>query len=183
MRSNILFILFAILLAWFLFGSNPGKDLRAEVSSWLLSTPDAENNNPLHLDHDRWEIQDLEGKRTMLTEYSKPIFLNIWATWCVPCRSELESIEALHQKYGDQVDFMLISPSEDLSTLTSFSKDYNLQAPVYRSDSTPPNQLYCTEYPTTFIINKDKAIVWKVAGASDWNAPEVHQLMEDLIHQ
>lgn len=64
----------------------------------------------------------------------KPLFINLWATWCVPCREEFPTIIALKEKYKDKVDFIAISvdyPDEIESKINPFISDFEINFPIY----------------------------------------------------
>jgi len=68
------------------------------------------------------EVQDLNGKEISLTKYiGKPLVVNYWASWCVPCLREFPDFESVKQAYGDSVNFVMIS-SESIEKITRFSK-------------------------------------------------------------
>ena len=57
-----------------------------------------------------------------LSDTDKPIFINIWATWCGPCRTELPSINSLYEKYKKDIKFILVSPNESIEILKEFAQ-------------------------------------------------------------
>lgn len=62
-----------------------------------------------------FEITDFDGKRHRLSDYrGKVVYLNFWATWCVPCQAELPEIYRLHKEYGDGLVVIEINKAEDL---------------------------------------------------------------------
>ena len=117
-KSNIIFWSIFVGILLFLYATPWGSSLRDWISSSFLSSPNIEENTVVDqdktfLDAD-WKLISTSGEEIWLTETDKPIFLNIWATWCGPCRSEMPSIIDLEAEYGDKVLFLLISPSESL---------------------------------------------------------------------
>lgn len=60
-----------------------------------------------------FEVTDTNGKRHRLSDYrGQAVFINFWATWCVPCQAELPEIYALHQEYGDRLAVIEIDRGE-----------------------------------------------------------------------
>ena len=169
----------------FLFLTPWGKNLKEWVSSLTLSTPNMEQNiapNDAYITMD-WALISDEGTKVIFSEIDKPIFLNIWATWCGPCRSEMGSIEDLYNTYGDRVEFLLVSPTEGLEIVKKFKASRNESIPLYVNGSQIPPNLYGGVFPTTFIISKEKEIVLKSEGAHDWNAADVHQFLDALLEK
>ena len=118
-----------------------------------------------------------------LSDTDKPIFINIWATWCGPCRTELPSINSLYEKYEKDIEFILVSPNESIKILKEFAKDNNYKLPIYTAIGQTPSQLQTNSYPTTIIIDKNKNITHKMKGAHDWNTEEVYSILNELINK
>ena len=116
------------------------------------------------------------------------VMINLWATWCLPCRVEMPSIEHLHQDYSAKglkiVAISVDDPGTDEQVL-SFAKQYKLSFEILRD---PKGQLgdisrdYQTSgYPETVIVGKDGVIRKKLLGAHDWNSAENRALIERLL--
>ena len=68
-----------------------------------------------------FELSDFEGKRQRLSDYrGKVVYLNFWATWCVPCEAELPDIYRLHQEYGDDIVVIEVNKEESTSKAQDF---------------------------------------------------------------
>ncbi|MGY6631963.1 MAG: TlpA family protein disulfide reductase [Wenzhouxiangella sp.] len=73
-------------------------------------------------------LSDLEGQPVALSEWrdnSRPLVVNIWATWCPPCRREMPALAQARRDHPD-VDFLLINQAETLAVVTEFLKQQNL---------------------------------------------------------
>jgi thiol-disulfide isomerase/thioredoxin len=122
-----------------------------------------------------------------LDEYrGKVVLLNIWATWCEPCRIEMPSIEALHKSLGPKgLQVVAISVDEPgfEKQIRDFVQQYSLTFQVLHDpDSAGIRKLYqTTGYPETFIIGKDGLIRRKLIGATDWNSKGNRALIEHLL--
>lgn len=113
------------------------------------------------------------------------VMINVWATWCLPCRVEMPSIEALHQSYGPKgLKILAVSiddPGTD-STIRAFVKQYGLTFEVLHDPKARISELYDVGgYPETFIVGKDGVIRKKLMSATDWNSPEARALVERLL--
>ena len=61
-----------------------------------------------------FKLQDLEGNTISLSSLrGKVVFLNVWATWCGPCREEMPSIESLYEEFSNDKDFVVLAVSQD----------------------------------------------------------------------
>jgi len=116
------------------------------------------------------------------------VLLNIWATWCLPCRVEMPSIEQLHETLAPRGLKVLGVSVDDPGTepqIRDFLKQYkvtfeNLHDP--KGQEGKVSELYqTTGYPETVIIGRDGIIRKKLIGASNWNSPENRGLVERLL--
>jgi len=183
-KSNLIFWGGFGLILTFLYLTPWGGATRTWIGGLFLSSPNMEkyesSDNFLSAD---WNIQDINNEKMWLSDTDKPIFINIWATWCGPCRTELPSINRLYDKYKNDVEFILVSPNESIELLQNFSEDYNYSLPFYNATSATPKQLQTNSYPTTIIIDKDKNITHKITGAHNWDTQEVHLILDGLINK
>src|SRR5688500_14041653 len=121
-----------------------------------------------------------------LSDYrGQVVMINVWATWCLPCRVEMPSIEALHKDYGPKgLKILAVSiddPGRD-STIRSFVRQYGLTFEILHDPKGTISDLYdITGYPETFIVGKDGVIRRKLMAAHDWNSPESRALVERLL--
>jgi cytochrome c biogenesis protein CcmG, thiol:disulfide interchange protein DsbE len=122
-----------------------------------------------------------------LDEYrGKVVLLNVWATWCQPCRVEMPSIEALHKSLGPKgLQVLAVSVDEPgfEKQIRDFAQEYRLTFQIlYDPDTAGIRKRYqITGYPETFIIGKDGLIRRKLIGATDWNSKGNRALIEHLL--
>jgi peroxiredoxin len=126
------------------------------------------------------------GRATTLADYKgKVILLNIWATWCQPCRVEMPAIERLHKTLGG-TDFQIVSVSIDAdgdSVVSAFARDLGLTFQILHNQSGDIQQIYqTTGVPESFVIDREGIIVKKVIGAAEWDGPVNETLIERLTH-
>jgi thiol-disulfide isomerase/thioredoxin len=126
------------------------------------------------------------GRATTLADYKgKVILLNIWATWCQPCRVEMPAIERLHKKLGGG-DFLVVSVSIDAdgdSVVSAYARDLGLTFRILHNQPGDIQQIYqTTGVPESFVIDRDGIIVKKVIGAAEWDGPVNETLIERLTH-
>jgi thiol-disulfide isomerase/thioredoxin len=129
----------------------------------------------------------LNGKMFSLADYrGKVVFLNIWATWCPPCRDEMPSMERLYQELKDE-DFIILAVSVDSSgakAVAPFVRNYQLTFPVLLDDKGKSRSLFkTTGIPESHIINKEGILVEKTIGPRDWDNPDTIQFLRELIHK
>jgi thiol-disulfide isomerase/thioredoxin len=180
-----------IILAIFLFGLwNCQPVLKAPAATIMSATlPTPEINTPENIeklpDADfNLQVKDLNGKPINMADYrGKVIFLNFWATWCMPCVAELPSINKLYLQFKDEnVVFLLIS-NEQLEKVVRYHERKKYDIPFYIIDNEGfiPQQYFSQSIPTTFIINKEGKIVKASAGAEDWDDKEFVETLKKML--
>jgi len=123
--------------------------------------------------------------RTLANYRGHVLLLNVWATWCEPCRVEMPAIERLHNLVTDTA-FRIVSVSidkEDSSGVTAFARSYGLTFPILQNQSGDIQDLYqTTGVPESFVIDRNGVIMKKVIGAAEWDAPVNVDLIHSLIN-
>lgn len=122
-------------------------------------------------------LYDQYGKEHKLSDYKgKTIFLNLWATWCPPCRDEMPYIEELYKEYNKNTDEVIIlgvaSPNlgqeGDAKHVKDFLKQEGYTFPVLLDEGGSLVYQYgISSFPSTFIIDKDGYITQYVPGGMD----------------
>lgn len=121
-------------------------------------------------------LQDMDGNQHHLAKYrGKIIIVNFWATWCPPCRFELPSMEKAYQILRDKDIVMLaINVGEDSDTIFSFTADYPVTFPLLLDKAGEVIDKYpVVGLPTSFIINPQGQIVYRVIGTREWTDPDL----------
>jgi thiol-disulfide isomerase/thioredoxin len=127
-----------------------------------------------------------DGAETSLKDFAgKVVLLNIWATWCVPCREEMPALDKLEAKLGGQ-DFAVVAVNIDRGgseKATAFLKQIGVtHLPLYTD---PNGKLFATVkvvgMPTTLIIGRDGKEIGRLAGPADWSSPEALAVIEAAI--
>jgi thiol-disulfide isomerase/thioredoxin len=128
--------------------------------------------------------RDEPGEIRKLSDFKgKVVFLNFWATWCGPCRSEMPSIESLYNKYrGEEFEVLAVNSMERQPDVLAFMNENNFTFPVLLDGDGKVNSSYGIQaIPTTFLINKEGRIVLRLVGSIDWDTPEFHAALEQLL--
>ena len=129
---------------------------------------------------------DIHGKPISLSQFrGKIVFLNIWATWCGPCRIEMPSMEKLWQKFKKD-DFVILAVSIDRqgkSVVIPFLQELGLTFPVLLDpDATIQNLYKIRALPSSIIIDKMGFVDTREAGARDWFSSDMIKKFEELIN-
>jgi peroxiredoxin len=130
----------------------------------------------------------LDGsKRTKtLADYKgKVVLLNVWATWCEPCRAEMPSIERLHRDFGTRGLAVVAVSVDDPGTeqrIRDYAKELGLTFEILHDPAQQIKRNYqITGYPETFVIGREGTIRKKVIGASDWSSEANRALIRELL--
>ncbi len=121
------------------------------------------------------QFQDLAGKTISCADLrGKVTVLNLFATWCPPCREEMPSLEALW-KDGDVAVYCV--SEEDPADIARHPVAKSLRMPLYAFLGNVPEPLKATTLPLTYILDSKGRIVYAHVGGADWNHPEVRQML------
>ncbi|MDP2369646.1 TlpA family protein disulfide reductase [Rhodoferax sp.] len=125
-------------------------------------------------------IAGTDGERQSLA--GKTVVLNIWATWCAPCRREMPDLERL-SKTLDPARFVVLGLSTDRDALlaSEFLTRHRITfANYFDPDGTVSRQLGLRVYPATFVIAPNRILLRRLTGWHDWNSPDMLGLLEAL---
>lgn len=111
----------------------------------------------------------------------RPTVLNVWATWCPPCRKEMPALQSLGEKlapYGIQV--VVLSVDQDVNLVREFLHKYaiSLRAPVAESPSDVYRALDAIALPVTYYVREGGKIVGRHIGARQWDDADA---LEDIL--
>jgi thiol-disulfide isomerase/thioredoxin len=129
-------------------------------------------------------VKDLKGNiLNFETLKGKVIFLNLWATWCGPCRVEMPSIESLYSTVDkENVVFVMLSldTEQNFNKVVNYVDDKEFSFPVYVVNKGLPKQLQVPSIPTTFIVGKDGKIKRKEVGAANYDTDRFKDFLDSL---
>lgn len=113
------------------------------------------------------------------------VLLNIWATWCGPCRVEMPSMQRLEERLGPK-GLRIVAVSVDVAGMETrikeFSEELKLSFEIlHDAPGTIQRQYQTTGVPETFIIGRDGRVRRRVIGADDWASPANIAFLERLL--
>lgn len=123
-----------------------------------------------------WKLRDLRGKVIELGEFrGRPILLNLWATWCPPCRAEMPALARLAEdrriKSGN-VAVVCVSLDDDPEVVRRFLGDKTWGMTMLHADALP-GAFQTDGIPATFLIDPSGRIVAHQVGPAEWDDPSV----------
>ena len=123
--------------------------------------------------------------KTMADYKGKVILLNVWATWCEPCKQELPSLEKLYQEYGPKGLKLVAVSIDDFvgeDSIATFAKTYGISFEILHDSTHAIERVYqTTGYPETFIIGPEGTIRRKWIGPDDWTSQGNRSLIAQLL--
>jgi thiol-disulfide isomerase/thioredoxin len=129
-----------------------------------------------------------DGRTVRLKDFrGKVIVLNLWATWCAPCRKEMPSLDRLQSRSGGK-DFEVVALSVDFAGLQAVRKFYqdfgiNHLRLFVDPSSQVLDQVKVLGLPATLLIDRDGREIGRLVGAAEWDSPEMLRLFRGLIGQ
>ncbi len=135
------------------------------------------------------DIKDLNGKVFNTSEFdnnNNPIIISFWATWCKPCKQELENIHELYEDWQEETNVKLIAISIDDSRNTAKIKplvnakgwEYEVYQDSNREFAT---KMGVNPIPHTFLLDGNKKVVWEHVTYADGDEEELYEKVLELI--
>jgi thiol-disulfide isomerase/thioredoxin len=129
-------------------------------------------------------VKDLKGNLLDVKQLKgKVIFINLWATWCGPCRVEMPSIQNLYTTVDpDKIAFIMLAldTEENQHKIPKYINDKQYTFPVYVPNKSLPRQLNVSTIPTTFIVGKDGKIKSKKVGVTNYDTDKFKDFLKEL---
>jgi peroxiredoxin len=133
-----------------------------------------------------FKLEALDGHTVSLESLrGKVIFLNVWATWCEPCREEMPSMQTLYEDFKSNKDFVMLAVSQDTkgrSTVAPYVEKNGFRFTILLDPENKISSSYdMSGVPETFIIDRTGKIVAHHMGAFDWSRPDVRDALQQLL--
>lgn len=111
--------------------------------------------------------------------HGKPLIINVWASWCGPCREEMSSLDRLAKKYaGKQFNIIGITTDDDADAALRFMLQAGVQFANYHDhELTWENMLGANRIPLTLLIDARGRVLKKIRGSRQWDSAESTQFI------
>lgn len=166
MRVMFLFLFLASAISPNVNASTPGE---VEIGGYLREA----------------QLQGFDGKMKRFSDYKgKPLIINVWASWCGPCRSEMGSLERLSRRYGGkQFNVIGISTDDDGYAATAFIKKSKVTFENFLDSHVfLENMLGANTIPLTILVDAQGRVLEKAHGAYEWDSPETVDAIGKIFH-
>jgi peroxiredoxin len=131
-----------------------------------------------------FRLEDPRSRVHQLADFrGKVVIVNFWASWCVPCREELPSMNRARAvlKHKD-VAMLAINLGEDREAVNAFIDDFPIDFTVLLDHDGMIGQGWqVTGMPTTFVVNTRGEIVYRMVGKRDWDSEGILRLIREQI--
>jgi thiol-disulfide isomerase/thioredoxin len=125
-------------------------------------------------------MQGLSGPSRKLSEFrGKPLIINVWASWCGPCRAEMGSLERLSRRYGGkQFNIIGVSTDDYADAAAAFLRQAKVTFDNYHDRNLQLEaMLGASTIPLTVLVDAQGRVVKKVRGSREWDSPEALELI------
>lgn len=137
-------------------------------------------------------FEDAAGARTSLADFrGRTVLLNLWATWCVPCRKEMPALDALQGKLGSK-DFEVVAvniDTRDPDKPKTFLRGLGVKHLAYYAD--PSAKVFqdlkavgrAFGMPTTLLVDPQGCEIGTIAGPAEWASDDAVKLIDAALQQ
>jgi thiol-disulfide isomerase/thioredoxin len=132
------------------------------------------------------KFTDAAGNAKSINDWrGRVVLINLWATWCAPCRKEMPSLAALQRELGSK-DFEVVAISLDrkgAEAAAPFLKEVGAaDLTLYLDPSTTSlNQLQAMGLPASVLIDREGREIGRMLGPAEWSSPEALALIRAAI--
>ncbi|MBI3137513.1 MAG: TlpA family protein disulfide reductase [Sphingobacteriales bacterium] len=109
----------------------------------------------------------------------KKVFVNLWATWCPPCRAEIPSIESLGARTDrSKTEFVMVSLDDNFDKARNYAVNNNMKLPVYYPAGPLPALFNTEGIPFTVIFNEKGEIIYQNMGSDNYDTQRFMDLLK-----
>ena len=152
--------------------------LGAVVSTQWMAAPAQSDGHPVPgAEAPGFKLPQLDGGDVALEELrGKVVYVNLWATWCGPCRSEAPSLQRLYAEFEDDGFVILavsVDSAEDVEKVREFREELGLTFPILLDpERVAPSRYGTLKYPETFLVDAEGNLVESYLGPRNWDEPK-----------
>jgi thiol-disulfide isomerase/thioredoxin len=133
-----------------------------------------------------FDLPDVKGEQHTLEDYrGQVVLVNFWASWCPPCIQEMPALEKLQQQLDEQpFEVLAVNVGEKKYRVWKFLKLISFDLPVLLDERKDTfNAWGASVLPTSFLLDKQGRVRYRVQGETEWDSNAVISLIEALINE
>jgi thiol-disulfide isomerase/thioredoxin len=177
-RLRILVVVF-VLVAITACKENVGN---ADDNNSRIEQSNSENNTAAGLKEGlpQFALLDVNGNPVNLQDFKgKKLFVNLWATWCPPCRAEIPSIEKLYKTTdANKVAFLMVSLDDNFDKAKKYANKKKMKLPIYYPQKSLPGMFNVSSIPSTFIFDESGNLIQSIEGSADYNTSQFRDMLK-----
>ncbi len=129
-------------------------------------------------------LKDASGAAVKLRQFrGKTVFVNFFASWCGPCRSEMPALESLYRAYAERgfvvlgLDFL-----EPPKTVQAFVAEMKVSFPIALDEDGEAARAFAIRpLPASFLVSRDGRILWRAYGPRAWDGKPFRAYLEEVL--
>jgi thiol-disulfide isomerase/thioredoxin len=193
-KQRLFGVVSLFLFALFLFActakTEPQQAQSDAAQNSVLATQSAFESAGLNAQRIRRELPEFtapllaDKKQVNLSDYrGKVVLVNLWATWCGPCRAEMPSMEILYQRFKERgLEILAVNIEEDAETVASFMDQLHLSFPALLDlDGKIAGSYGIQAIPASYLLDRQGKVVVHLVGSIDWNNDKLFEAFEALL--
>lgn len=176
-------VVFFSVLAFLYFSGFP-LWLNVQISEWQLDDVNSELAAPYgeSVYESSVTLENVNGEVFDLSIYSgKPVFINFWQSWCVPCLAEFSSLEELKSQMPD-VQFLFVT-TENKEDFQRFVDNTEHELDFFRLLSRVPPPLQFKVVPTSLFLNDEGIVIYRHYGAANWSSDNSLSILNNALQK
>lgn len=130
------------------------------------------------------DLLSFDGMINKLSDYKgKPLIINVWASWCGPCRDEMPSLDYLARHYGsDRLNIIGVSTDDNVIAAYNFIVKSKVSFKNYIDRNLMlENMLGANRIPLTILIDSNGVVLQKIRGSRDWSDPAIIKHLDKVF--
>jgi thiol-disulfide isomerase/thioredoxin len=177
MKQIIILLIFSVIMLAACSG-NRTKEEKAAVTEVEQTSTDT--HTAVMPSVPAFVIQDINGNNmNMQSIKNKKLFVNLWASWCPPCKREMPSIEKLYKSVDTaKVAFILLSLDDNFDKAKAYMRHQKLNLPLYYPTENLPPLFNVQGIPATFIFNEKGELLNRIEGATNYDADQFRKMLQ-----
>jgi thiol-disulfide isomerase/thioredoxin len=159
--------------------------LRTIIVLLIISHVGAADESDLLPKAPQFSLRGLDQKIHHLADFrGRVVVVNFWASWCIPCREELPSMNrAARMLRNEPVVWIAINVGEDREAVEAFRRDYPIDFTVLLdTDGRVSKDWWVTGMPSTYLVGEKGEVVHKIVGKREWDDHMHLQILRKLIN-